>query len=126
MTKHGHFHWNELMTDDVEKAMAFYHDTLGWEYSSMEMGPDGTYWVIVDGDQYIGGMYQKSGPQFEGMPDQWTSYIAVDDIDKRVKAAEKAGATIIQAPFDVPHTGRIAMLIEPGGAMVGWMTPEEM
>jgi uncharacterized protein len=25
--------------------------------------------------------------------------------------------------FDVPNVGRIAMLREPGGAGVGWMTP---
>jgi hypothetical protein len=25
--------------------------------------------------------------------------------------------------FDVPHVGRIAILMEPGGAGVGWMTP---
>jgi hypothetical protein len=25
--------------------------------------------------------------------------------------------------FDVPNVGRIAMLREPGGAGIGWMTP---
>ncbi len=125
MTPHGHFHWNELMSNDVEKAKAFYHDALGWEYNAMDMGPNGTYWLIVDGEIPVGGMYQMQGEHFEGMNDQWTSYIAVDDIDKRVEAAEKAGATIIQPPFDIPDTGRIAMLSEPGGAMVGWMTPSE-
>jgi predicted enzyme related to lactoylglutathione lyase len=25
--------------------------------------------------------------------------------------------------FDVPHVGRIAILTEPGGAGVGWITP---
>jgi predicted enzyme related to lactoylglutathione lyase len=25
--------------------------------------------------------------------------------------------------FDVPNVGRIAMLLEPSGAGVGWMTP---
>ena len=29
MTSHGHFHWNELATHDVEKAKKFYTDTLG-------------------------------------------------------------------------------------------------
>ena len=25
--------------------------------------------------------------------------------------------------FDVPNVGRIAMLMEPGGAGIGWITP---
>ncbi len=124
MTDHGHFHWNELMTRDVEGAKAFYADTLGWEYISVDMGPDGTYWVVQDGETPIGGIYQMSGESFEGVPDQWTPYIAVDDIDARIEKARQAGATIVQEPFDVAGVGRIAMLKEPGGAMLGWMTPE--
>jgi hypothetical protein len=31
----------------------------------------------------------------------------------------------MKQPFDVPGVGRIAMLLEPGGAGVGWMTPAE-
>jgi uncharacterized protein len=27
--------------------------------------------------------------------------------------------------FDVPGVGRIAILLEPGGAGVGWMTPAQ-
>ena len=48
MTSHGHFHWNELMTHDVEKAKKFYADTLGWSYEGMPM-PEGTYWVASAG-----------------------------------------------------------------------------
>ncbi len=52
------------------------------------------------------------------------SYLAVDDIDARVKKAEKAGAKLMKSGiFDVPGVGRIAILIEPGGAGVGWITP---
>jgi predicted enzyme related to lactoylglutathione lyase len=32
----------------------------------------------------------------------------------------------MRAPFDVPGVGRIAMLQEPGGAGIGWMTPARM
>jgi predicted enzyme related to lactoylglutathione lyase len=32
-------------------------------------------------------------------------------------------ATPMRPPFDVPGVGRIAILREPGGAVVGWMTP---
>jgi uncharacterized protein len=40
-----------------------------------------------------------------------------------VKKAEKAGAKLVMPVFDVPNVGRIAMLLEPSGAGIGWMTP---
>ena len=51
------------------------------------------------------------------------SYLAVDDVDARVKKAIAAGAKLMKPIFDVPNVGRIAILTEPGGAGVGWMTP---
>jgi predicted enzyme related to lactoylglutathione lyase len=50
-------------------------------------------------------------------------YLAVDDVDARVKKATKAGATLMRPLFDIPGIGRIAILRQPGGAGVGWMTP---
>ena len=37
--------------------------------------------------------------------------------------AVKAGAKIMKPAFDVPGVGRIVILLEPGGAGIGWMTP---
>jgi predicted enzyme related to lactoylglutathione lyase len=51
------------------------------------------------------------------------SYIAVDDVDARVGKATKAGAKLMKPAFDVPGVGRIAILTQPGGAGIGWMTP---
>ena len=41
--KHGQFHWNELMTWSVDKAKAFYADTLGWSYEPFPMADGGNY-----------------------------------------------------------------------------------
>jgi len=38
--------------------------------------------------------------------------------------AVKAGAKLMKPIFDVPGVGRIAILMQPGGAGVGWMTPK--
>jgi predicted enzyme related to lactoylglutathione lyase len=113
------------MTRDAEKAKAFYGQTLGWTFDPMPM-PDGTYWVAKMGDNYIGGIFPLTGPQFDGVPEGWMSYIAVDDVDARTKKAEAAGATLMRPIFDVPDVGRIAILREPGGAGIGWMTPAKM
>jgi predicted enzyme related to lactoylglutathione lyase len=122
MTAHGHFHWNELVTRDVEKAKKFYGETIGWTFEGMPM-PDGTYWVAKMGEQPVGGLFPIAGPQWEGVPEHWMSYLAVDDVDARVKKATAAGAKLMRPAFDIPGVGRIAILTEPGGAGVGWITP---
>jgi uncharacterized protein len=122
MTSHGNFHWNELVTRDVEKAKKFYSATIGWTFDGMPM-PDGTYWVAKMGDKPVGGLFPISGPQWEGVPEHWMSYLAVDDVDARVKKAVAAGAKLMRPAFDIPGVGRIAILTEPGGAGIGWITP---
>src|SRR5262245_9664434 len=122
MAPHGHFHWNELMTHDVDKAKVFYANAVGWTFEAFPM-EDGTYWIAKMGDQPVGGLFPMSGPDFAGMPEQWVSYRAVDHVDARVKKALAAGASVMREPFDVPTVGRIAYLKEPGGALVAWITP---
>ncbi len=123
MSKHGHFCWNELITQDVEQARAFYHDCLGWEFDTMPLDSGGAYWVAKDAEGPICGMYESHGTDFSSMPDQWLSYIEVDDVDTRVAAAREGGAVMFRGPFEVTEVGRIAILREPGGALIGWITP---
>jgi predicted enzyme related to lactoylglutathione lyase len=120
---HGTFCWNELMTRDVERAKKFYGETIGWTFSPMPMADGGTYWCAMVADKPIAGIFPIDKPEFDGVPESWMSYLAVDDVDKRVAKAVKAGAKLMKPIFDIPGVGRIAILKEPGGAGVGWMTP---
>ena len=120
---HGTFFWNELCARDIAGAKKFYSETIGWSFDGMPMPGGGNYWVAKMGEQPVGGLFDISAPEFNGMPECWMSYIAVDDVDARVKKALTAGAKLIKPIFDVPGVGRIAVLREPGGAGVGWMTP---
>lgn len=116
---HGRFYWNELITRDAEAAKAFFADTLGWNYEPF--GDD--YWVIMDGGDAVGGIM----PLGEGMEDapaeRWVSYVAVDDVDARLKGVGKAGGQVLREPFDIPQVGRIAMIADRSGAVLGWITP---
>jgi len=120
---HGHFFWNELLTPDAERAKRFYSQTIGWSFDAMS-APDGaTYWVATMDGQPVGGIFPTDRPGFEGVPEAWMSYLAVDDIDARVTKAVAAGAKLMRPIFDIPNIGRIAILTQPGGAGVGWITP---
>ena len=89
----------------------------------MKMQDGGTYWVAKAGDKMVGGIFEMTGPDFAQVPEGWMPYLAVDDVDARAKKATAAGATLMRPLFDIPGIGRIAILREPGGAGVGWMTP---
>lgn len=124
MTAHGAVHWNELNTRNVKKAKEFYKKTLGWSYDDMPMGDMyGTYTIVKSGDKMLGGMLEMKGPMFEGVPENWFTYFAVDDVDKMMKKAKDAGGTVLREPWDVPNVGRIAIVKDSNGAVQGWITP---
>src|ERR1700733_8896597 len=62
MSEHGQFHWNELMTRDVEKAKKFYADTIGWTYDAMPMPEGGVYTLAMSSNIPVAGIFDISGP----------------------------------------------------------------
>jgi hypothetical protein len=120
---HGRFYWNERLTRDVEGVKRFYSETIGWTFERMSTPDNKPYWIARIADHAVAGVFDTSGPELAGVPEAWMAYLAVDDVDARVKKATAAGATLMRPIFDVPHVGRIAILTEPGGAGIGWMTP---
>lgn len=121
---HGVVCWSELNTHDAQKAKQFYGATLGWSFDSMPLPDGGTYWLIKMGDHTVGGLFEMKGPDFAAVPDMWMTYIAVDDVDARIGKAKAAGGQLARPIWDIDGVGRIALLKEPGGAMVCWMTPK--
>ena len=122
MSWHGTFCWMELNTGDVEKAKSFFGETIGWTFKNQPIA-SGDYWLAFVGDTPIAGIVALNAFSPPGTPPHWFSYLAVEDVDSRVATAAKAGATIMRPPFDVPDVGRIAILQDPTGAVMGWMTP---
>ncbi|MEO1265583.1 MAG: VOC family protein [Pseudomonadota bacterium] len=121
---HGHFNWNELVTHNPAAARDFYETTLGWTFEA-EQGDAMTYWVAHADGVPVGGLMGFTGERPADMPSHWVGYIAVDDVDARVAAARSAGATVLRAPFDVPFVGRVALLKDPTGGYIGWVTPTD-
>ena len=59
----------------------------------------------------------------EGVPPHWMMYVEVADIDAVAAKVESSGGKVLNAPFDVPNVGRISILADYDGAVVGMMTP---
>lgn len=110
----GGFCWMELLTDDNEKAYAFYRDLVGWGRDDMDMGPMGNYLIVKAGENPVGGMMNKP-PEAEA-PSFWLPYIGAEDVDASASKAQQLGAAICVAPQDIPGVGRFAVLNDPLGA----------
>lgn len=55
----GAFCWDELLTPDPTRAVAFYRDTIGWGHKTLDMGNAGTYWLFTSGHRERAGMVQS-------------------------------------------------------------------
>ena len=124
---HGLPYWSELMTRDMPKARALYAAICGWTFEELPM-PDGSGYVLAmkDGRPVAGMMDISQAGSASDKPSRWMTYLAVDDVDAAVAVSVAQGSTLNGPVFDVPGTGRIAMLTDPSGAEIGLMTPEPM
>ncbi len=124
--RHGMVWWSELMTRDVDAAVKYYSDVCGWTFETMEMeGESGTYYVAKHNDQPVAGIMDMSiFAHLEKVPPHWFTYFAVDDVDATVAATKAEGGSLLREPFEIPGTGRIAILEDPTGAAMGMMTPD--
>lgn len=121
--RHGLVWWSELMTREVGAARAYYGAVCGWQWQTLPM-EGGDYHIASVGGRMVAGCMDMAGlPGMDAAPPHWFTYLAVDDLDAALAATEERGGRVIRAPFDVPGTGRIAIVSDPSGAAVGLMTP---
>ena len=83
----GKVWWNELATRDPENAKAYYGAVMGWTFNAVETaGTDEVrpYYIAMRPDGTpAGGVFTMVGPMFDGVPEHWFTYIAVDDLECR-------------------------------------------
>jgi predicted enzyme related to lactoylglutathione lyase len=119
--EHGTIAWSELLSSDPARAKEFFAITLGWSFEDFSFGGP-PYWVIRSGETMVGGLGGLDAGDVDTTESYWITFIEVDEIDRRYAMAVAAGATEVRAPHDVPSVGRVAVLRDPTGAVVGWMT----
>jgi len=121
--QHGAFSWSELIVDDVDSAIGFYTEVIGWEIEEMEM-PQNKYYVLKSDGVPVGGIMGKPEGS-EQIPDNWGTYITVNDVDETLAKAEAAGGKSVYPPMDVPGVGRMCAIADRSGAVVSIITYED-
>ena len=112
----GAFCWNELWTPDEQAALAFYEKTFGYTHDSMDMGPQGTYYMLKSADGVSrAGLMRSVEPK---APPMWLPYVAVADCDATAAKAGSLGGQVVHAPSDIPGVGRFAVFVDTLGAAI--------
>jgi predicted enzyme related to lactoylglutathione lyase len=116
----GTFCWVDLMAADQDAAKRYYTDLFGWDYQDFPLG-EGTLYSLAQVD---GTPVAAITPlPDEGVPPHWNCYVSVDDADAAAARAQELGATVIVAAGDVGEYGRVAMIQDPQGAILGLWQP---
>jgi len=114
----GGWCWNELWTTDDARALAFYEKVFGYTHDTMDMGPDGTYYMVKTGEIARGGLLHSVRPD---APSMWLPYVAVADCDATASRAKALGGKLLMEPNDIPNIGRFAIAQDTLGAAIAFI-----
>jgi uncharacterized protein len=120
----GHFSWSELNTTDFKAAWQFYSELFGWKHnSSLQMGGEvGEYFMFgTDPKEAFGGM-SNYATAMKTTP-HWLHYVTVPNTDEAAKKVGQGKGTVMNGPMEVPGGGRIAVCLDPQGAIFGLFSP---
>lgn len=114
----GEFCWAELLAKDIQRSSQFYLNLFGWNQDSMPLNLEENYFFFQLGAVSIAGGMQLSEKMLANkVPAQWYPYILVQDIHETVKSAVALGATVMKDVSDVTTRGKMAVLLDPTGAV---------
>ncbi len=113
--------WVDMGSTDLAKSKEFYGALFSW--NCPEGPPEaGGYSVCDLGGKTVAGL----GPQMNpAAPPSWMTYVDVDDVDASVGKVGPAGGTVLAAPMTVMDAGRMAIVADPLGAVIGMWQPNQ-
>lgn len=104
---HGVPCWVDTWQDELPAA--FYSGLFGWE---ARVGDEYTLFLHRGLDVAGAGKPAAGGVA-------WTTYVWVDDADAVAERVVKAGGRVVLEPFDSLDGGRMAIVADPAGAVLG-------
>ena len=108
--------WADLGALDIARAREFYSDVFGW--TVQPGGPEtGGYSVAELNGQGVAGLGPKMGsPE---APAMWMTYLATSEADATAAKIKSAGGQLVVDPMDITDVGRMAVAVDPAGAVFG-------
>lgn len=115
----GHFVWHDLMTTDVDGAVTFYKQVVGWKTQAWEHDPSHLMWTTKRGP--IGGLATLDDASSIVHP-YWVPYVSVSDIEATINDVGRLGGKIVVPVTTLAHGGRYAIIGDPQGGTLGMYT----
>jgi predicted enzyme related to lactoylglutathione lyase len=116
--------WVDTWQPDAGAAVAFYTRLFGWDAEDTPAGDDDVRHVMCRlRDREVAAIGSRPAGGGPDLPPTWGTYVWVDGVDETVAAATGAGGGVVMAPFDSLDGGRIAVIADPVGAILGVWQP---
>lgn len=118
----GDFLWDELWTDDIEKATGFYGSMAAFEVRDHNVEDDNReedYRVLLSQDTPRAGIMQNP---FTGVKPVWVNYIRVEDAAAITARVEALGGRILIDARPRDLGGEVAFIAGPSGAGIALQT----
>ena len=95
--------WNEVWTDDVPAAVAFYQTVGGYRLVEKTVGDTFYRYLERDGQPRVG-LLDTPSPR---IGNTWVAYIRVADVDAAVNKAKALGGYVLMAPTAAVRNGTV-------------------
>lgn len=115
----------EVHAEDPERAIRFYRDLLGWQFTKWEGPAD--YWLIKTGPESATGidgglMRRRGGAPLEGAAvNAYACTVDTANVDALVKKIPQLGGQIALPKMAVPGIGWLVYGKDPEGNIFGAM-----
>jgi uncharacterized protein len=116
----GRFVWFEYISKDAPKAQGFYGELFGWRTQAMPIPGGGSYTMITNGREMIGGY--PPAEALKGAPPHahWISHLQVDDTNAVVAKVKANGGRVLSESHKM-DMGTHTIVADPlGGALALW------
>jgi hypothetical protein len=100
----------------MDKAREFYSDVFSWMVQPGGLETGGYSVALLNG-RGVAGVGPKMGPP--EAPTMWMTYLATSDADATAAKIKGAGGQLVMEPMDVIDVGRMAVAVDPVGAVFG-------
>lgn len=125
----GKIIWHDLITDKPALTKKFYQTLFGWQFEELTLAGglfgEINYTLIRHNGKLIGGMIDQTKLQVKKDISQWVVLMSVKDINKAVDEVKSSGGTVFSPATDLGDRGKIAIVADPQGALLGFLQTKQ-